>query len=120
MSDYHPELSDFDSDNEARPLRSKRMLAVMRGVVVLGVLALVLPGVITTLHLSKVTAANACRVAVARYYPTAEANVSRFELSGAGGFGWQCYAVDINERETFVMPLGIIPAAPGLETRTKV
>jgi hypothetical protein len=118
MSDYHPELSDSDSDDDQRPLRSKRMLTAMRVVVVLGVLALVLPGIITTLHLARVTAANACLVAVARYYPLAEANSSRFELSGPGGFGWQCYAIDRNERETFVMPLGIIPAAPGLETRT--
>jgi hypothetical protein len=117
MSDYHPELSDSDSDDDQRPLRSKRMLRAMRVVVVLGVLALVLPGVITTLHLARVTAANACLAAVARYYPLAESNSSRFELSGPGGFGWQCYAIDRNERETFVMPLGIIPAAPGLETR---
>jgi hypothetical protein len=118
MSDYHPELSGFDSDDDQRPLRSKRMLAAMRVVVIVGVLALVLPGVITTMHVARVTAETACTVAVARYYPSAEASSSRFEFAGPGGFGWQCYAVDRNERETFVTTLGIIPAAPGLETRT--
>jgi Tfp pilus assembly protein PilE len=85
MSDFHPELSDSDSDDDQRPLRSKRMLTVMRVVVVLGVLALILPGVITTLHLAKVTAANACLAAVARYYPLAESNSSRFELAAPAG-----------------------------------
>jgi hypothetical protein len=117
MSDFHPELSGSDSDDDRRPLRSKRMRVAMRVVVVLGVLSLVLPGIITTLHLARITADNACVVAVARYYPTAVAHDARFELSGAGGFGWQCYAIDRNERETFVIHLGIIPAAPGLETR---
>lgn len=119
MSDFHPELSDLGPDDDQRPLRSGKMLAAMRVVVVLGVLALVLPGIITTMHVASATASNACVVAVARYYPSAEAQHSRFEFTGPGGFGWQCYAVDQNERETFVLPLGIIPAAPGLETRPR-
>jgi hypothetical protein len=117
MSDYHPELSGYEPSDESRPLRSKRVMTMMRVVVVLGLVALVVPGILTTMQVASTTAANACRVAVARYYPFAEASDARFEFSGAGGFGWQCYSIDQNERQTFVKPLGIIPAAPGLETR---
>jgi hypothetical protein len=118
MTDYHPELSGYEPSDESRPLRSKRVTTMMRVVVVLGLLALVVPSVLTTLQVASVTATAACAAAVARYYPFAEVSDARFELAGAGGFGWQCYAIDQNERPTFVMPLGIIPAAPGLETRS--
>jgi hypothetical protein len=85
----------------------------MRVVVALGLVALIVPGILTTVQVASTTADNACLAAVARYYPHSEAHDARFELAGPGGFGWQCYAIDINERETFVTPLGIIPAAPG-------
>ncbi|MEO6200486.1 MAG: hypothetical protein ABIX44_04900 [Cryobacterium sp.] len=107
----HPELSEYEP-HDARPLRSRHTTTMMRVVVVLGIVALVVPGVLTTLQVAGVTAANACMVSVARYYPFAETFAARFELSGPGGFGWQCYAVDTNERETFVEPLGIIPSTP--------
>jgi hypothetical protein len=118
MTDYHPELSGYEPQDESRPLRSRRVTTMMRVIVVLGLAALVVPGILTTMQVAATTASRACHVAVARYYPFAEGFDGRFEFAGAGGFGWQCYAIDTNERETFVMPLGIIPAAPGLETRS--
>jgi len=109
MSDFHPELSGYEPTDAARPLRGRRTVALMRVTVVLGIVALLVPGVLTTLSLASATAARACAAAVAHYYPFSESSDARFELAGAGGFGWQCYAIDQNERETFLMPLGIIP-----------
>ncbi|MDJ0349769.1 hypothetical protein [Cryobacterium sp. PH29-G1] len=112
MTDNHPELSGYEPNDDYRPLRGKHFTSILRVVVVLGILALVVPGVLTTMRVASDTAANACVSAVARYYPSAVNFDARFELTGAGGFGWQCYAIDQNERETFVTPLGVIPSAP--------
>lgn len=109
MSSEHPELSGYEPPDSARPLRGRRMVLLMRVVVLLGLVALIVPGLLTTVSIASATAAQACGQAVARYYPFAEGMSARFELTGPGGFGWQCYAIDQNERETFVLPLGIIP-----------
>ncbi|TFD81266.1 hypothetical protein [Cryobacterium fucosi] len=116
MSDsdeQHPELSGYEPQDADRPLRSRRALTFMRIVVVLGVVALIVPGILTSLQIASATAENTCRAAVLRYHPFAVGSHARFELSGPGGFGWQCYAIDVNERATYVIPLGIIPSAPG-------
>ncbi len=115
MTDNHPELSGYEPHDASRPLRSTRVTTVMRIVVVLGLIGLIVPGVLTTMQVASTTASNTCQVAVGRYYPFAVASDARFELSGPGGFGWQCYSIDQNERETFVSPLGIIPSAPRLD-----
>ncbi|KGJ80396.1 hypothetical protein GY21_02780 [Cryobacterium roopkundense] len=112
MSDNYPELSGYEPHDSKRPLRSRHLTRLMRIVVVLGLLALVVPGVLTTMRVASTTAANACIVDVARYYPFASSSDARFEFTGPGGLGWQCYAIDRNERETFVTPLGLIPSAP--------
>lgn len=112
MTNEHPELSGYEPHDASRPLRSKRVTTIMRVVVLLGLVALIVPGILTSMQVAQSTASNACLVAVARYYPLAIDFDARFDLSGPGGFGWQCYAIDQNERETFVIPLGIIPSAP--------
>ncbi|MBG6212848.1 MAG: hypothetical protein LH475_11635 [Cryobacterium sp.] len=112
MTDNHPELSGYEPDDNYRPLRGRHFTSILRVVVVLGIVALVVPGVLTTMRVASDTAANACVTAVARYYPAAVDFDARFEFAGSGGFGWQCYAIDQNERETFVQPLGVIPSAP--------
>ncbi|MCU1446273.1 hypothetical protein [Cryobacterium sp.] len=109
MSNDHPELSGYEPHDSARPLRGRRMVLLMRLVVLLGLVALIVPGILTSLSIASATAVRACTQAVARYYPLSEGLDARFELTGAGGFGWQCYAIDQNERQTFVTPLGIIP-----------
>jgi hypothetical protein len=109
MSSEHPELSGYEPNDSDRPLRGRRMVLLLRIVVVLGLVALVVPGILTSLSIASATAARACTQAVARYYPFAEGIDARFDLAGPGGFGWQCYAIDQNERSTFVLPLGIIP-----------
>ena len=112
MSNEHPELSGYEPTGHERPLRSKHLTRAMRVIVVLGLVALVVPGVLTTVQVATTTATNACLAAVAQYHPLSVDYDARFEMAGAGGFGWQCYAIDQNERETFVTALGIIPSAP--------
>ena len=111
MTDSHPELSGYEPNENYRPLRGKHFATILRVVVVLGIVALVVPGVLTTMRVASDTAANGCAAAVMRYYPSAVNFDARFELAGPGGLGWQCYAIDLNERETFVLALGIIPSA---------
>lgn len=112
MSDNYPELSGYEPNDNYRPLRGKHFTSILRVVVVLGLIALVVPSVLTTMRVASDTASSACASAVIRYYPSAIDFDARFEVAGPGGFGWQCYAIDLNERETYVLPLGIIPSAP--------
>jgi len=112
MSNEHPELSGYEPSGNERPLRSKHVTTMMRVIVVLGLVGLVVPGVLTTMQVASTTASNGCLAAVAQFYPLSVDYDARFELAGAGGFGWQCYAIDQNERQTFVKALGIIPSAP--------
>ncbi|MDH6236034.1 hypothetical protein [Cryobacterium sp. CG_9.6] len=112
MSDNYPELSGYEPNDRQRPLRSRHLTRILRIVVVLGLVALVVPGILTTMQVAQNTASTACVAAVAQYYPFSSDFDARFEFGGAGGVGWQCYAIDRNERETFVVGLGIIPSAP--------
>jgi len=112
MSDNYPELSGYEPNDDKRPLRSRHTVRLMRIIVVLGLFALVVPGVLTTMRVASGTADAACAYDVSRYRPDSVAASARFELFGPGGLGWQCYAIDINERERFVTPLGLIPSAP--------
>jgi hypothetical protein len=104
MSDEHPELSGYEPQDGNRPLRGRRVMAIMR-------IEVRMPGTIRATS-PNTTATKTCRLAVLNYYPYASGSDARFELSGPGGFGWQCYAVDRNEREIYLIPLGIIPSAP--------
>ena len=108
----HPELNGYVPSENYRPLRGKRFTLMIRIVVVVGILALVVPGIVTTLQVASTTAANTCRVAVGQYAPDSVAYDARWELAGAGGLGWQCYALNPAGREVFVVPLGLIPSAP--------
>ena len=89
MSNEHPELSGYEPTGHERPLRSKHLTRAMRVIVVLGLVALVVPGVLTTVQVATTTATNACLAAVAQYYPLSVDYDARFEMAGAGGFGWQ-------------------------------
>ncbi|MFO7689951.1 MAG: hypothetical protein R6W83_05275 [Cryobacterium sp.] len=111
-SNEHPELNGYVPSENYRPLRGKRFKLMIRIVVVVGIVALVVPGIFTTVQVASATASNTCRVAVGQYYPTAVAYDARWEMIGAGGLGWQCYALDPGGREIFVVPLGLIPSAP--------
>jgi hypothetical protein len=108
--DDHPELAGYEPLE--KPLRGRRMLVATRVVVVLGLIALVLPGVLVTISFASATAANTCSVYVHHYAPDAQGSSARFELFAPAGPGWQCYAVNTEGDASFVAPLGLIPTTP--------
>jgi hypothetical protein len=108
MTDEHPELAGYEP-GDGRPLRDPRTLMVMRIVVVAGIAAIILPGVITTLAVGTGTAERACSGWVRQQRPEATGSDARFELFGPGGVGWQCYSVGAFGRDGLVASLGLIP-----------
>jgi hypothetical protein len=108
--DDHPELAGYEPLD--RPLRGRRMIIVTRVVVVMGLVALILPGVLVTISIATTTATNTCAVYVRQYEPDAVSSSARFELLGPVGPGWQCYALNTEGDATFVAPLGLIPSTP--------
>jgi hypothetical protein len=107
----HPELAGY-IPLEDTPLRSARTTKVIRAVVFLGLVALILPGIITTVAVASETASVTCSVYVKRYAPAEVGSSVTFQLFSPGGPGWQCYAVNTEGDQTYVAPLGIIPSAP--------
>ncbi|HEX7834835.1 MAG TPA: hypothetical protein VF479_05135 [Pseudolysinimonas sp.] len=118
--DYHPELAEYEP-GDARPSRSVFRRRVMRVMVVLGLTALILPGVLVTIRVQETTAAAACRYVVQTQDTEAIGSTSRFELTGPDGPGWYCYAVRFGGTEILLRSLGLIPGlspqrddAPGI------
>lgn len=110
----HPELAGYDpSDDRPLPTRKRRMF-IMRIIVIVGVIALVLPGIVTTMSVGSATAEAACATWVRYLAPDARASSARFELFGAGGIGWECYGSDAFGGDRHVASLGLIPARPQL------
>lgn len=112
----HPELTGY-IPLEDRPLRSARTTKVIRAVVFLGLVALILPGIITTVAVAAQTATDTCGVYVKRYTPSAFGSSVAFQLFSPGGPGWQCYALNTEGDQTYVAPLGIIPSLPAPPVR---
>lgn len=112
VSDEHPELAGYEP-YEQKPLRSGRRMLLLRIVVVLAALALVLPGVITTVSLGANNAKRACDFRGTIVQPTANSYTARFEVFGPGGLGWECYATDQLGDEHHIDSMGLIPVAPG-------
>jgi hypothetical protein len=103
----HPELEGDDSDEG--PVRRPTRLRFLRIVVIIGVAALVLPSIISTVGVQARTANAACAIVVAALAPGAVSLSARFELFGGSGPGWYCYATDFTGVETLMRPLGFIP-----------
>ncbi|GGF28200.1 hypothetical protein [Subtercola lobariae] len=124
MTDYYdePELTGYEPHGE-RPLRSVRMQRTIRIVVILGIVALVLPGILTTYSLARATAQAACAATVAALpaslMGTRVGSRVQFEVFGPGGLGWQCYTVGAygGDRQP-VAPLGLIPTYPSIQAPT--
>jgi hypothetical protein len=120
MTDYYdePELAGYEPHGE-RPIRSPRMQRTLRIVVILGIVALVLPGILTTYSLARATAQAACAATVATLSRTATGSRVQFEFFGPGGVGWQCYTVGAygGDRKP-VAPLGLIPTYPSVQAPT--
>ncbi|MCU1407103.1 MAG: putative rane protein [Glaciihabitans sp.] len=112
IHDDEPELAGYEPSD--RPLRSRKMKAITRVVVVLGLLALVLPGVMTTISVGSRTAQASCAIWVAYEEPGAISSVARFEFFGDGLVGWECYTVGAFGGDYHVVSLGLIPGTPKL------
>jgi hypothetical protein len=110
--EYHPELAEYDPD-ESRPSRSVARVRVMRVMVVLGLAGLLLPGVLVTIGTQLSTADAACRIVVAASAPDSVGSAARFELLGAEGPGWYCYAERFGGGEILLRSLGLIPGLSG-------
>lgn len=110
--DDEPELAGYEPHE--KPLRSPHLVTVMRVVVVIGLVALVLPGLLVTMTTADRTAKATCAAYTAYYAPEAVSFSSRFELVSAAGMGWNCYAVEFGGDEILVAALGLIPGGVSL------
>jgi hypothetical protein len=102
------ELADYQP-GDARAGRGERMQRMRRVVVVVAIVALVLPGVLIGVSTASRTAELACRIVGGERAPDAIALEARFELTGAEGPGWYCYATAFGGHETQLQFLGFIP-----------
>ncbi len=108
--DYHPELVE-PSPGDDRPLRHPATITAMRVVVIVGILALILPGVVITVSTASRSADVACDRIVRGSAASAVDSTTRFELVGPEGPGWYCYAVEFGGDERLQAALGPIPDA---------
>ncbi len=106
--EYHPELAGY-VPREGGSVRHPLTIKVMRVVIVIGVLALVLPGVIYTLGVQIQTADAACGIVVRAGDAEAVGAVARFQVWGGNGPGWYCYAKAFDGSELMLHALGLIP-----------
>lgn len=108
--DDEPELAGYEpTRDDDRPLRSPHLVAVMRVVVVLGLIGLLLPGILVTANTATSTANRTCAIYTAYYAPEAVDFSARFELFSPAGAGWNCYAIGYDGNELLVRSLGLIP-----------
>jgi hypothetical protein len=108
------ELADYEP-GEARTPPGERMQRMRRVVVVVAIVALVLPGVLIGITTASRTAELACRIVGSTAAPDA-AYEARFELTGAEGPGWYCYATAFGGREVQLRFLGFIPEVKVVST----
>ena len=112
IDDDEPELAGYEPVE--RPLRPRFLATVMRVVVVVGLVGLILPGILVTLGTANRTASMTCAAYTAFYAPEAVTFRVRFEVFGAAGAGWNCYAVEFGGEEVLVKSLGLIPGGARL------
>ena len=110
--DDEPELAGYQPHD--RPLRSRRLMMVMRVVVLVGLVGLILPGILVTISTANRTAAASCTIYARYYAPESSSAEARFELFGGGEPGWNCYAIHFGGDETLVARLGLIPGGVSL------
>jgi hypothetical protein len=100
---------DAETDVDERPLYGRRRRTIMRVVVLVAIAAMLLPLIANLVTVSAATAADACARAVAYEVPDARGSSARFELFGAGGIGWECYATGAFGGDRHVVSLGLVP-----------
>ena len=105
--DEHPELRGY-VPGDGKPLRHPMTVRLMRIVIVFGIFGLIAPTVYTTIALQVHTANSVCSRIVNGSNVGAVA-VARFELMGAVGPSWYCYARTFDGHDVLVRSLGLIP-----------
>ena len=105
-------VEEFEESD--RPLYSPKRRRFLRIVVSVAILALVLPGIVTTWATQVRTATYACQIATAYYAPGAQSSRASFEVGNPSLLGWNCYAQLADGNDFFVAYLGVIPGAPRL------
>ena len=88
----------------------------MRMVVIVGLLALILPGILVTIITADRTAQASCASYTAYYAPEAVDARARFDLLGPS-IGWNCYAEFFGGNEIVIATLGLIPGGRPLPTQ---
>lgn len=109
MTDETPrELVEYEpGDGPSVSERGRRR--AMRLIAMIGLVALVLPGILIAVSTATATADAACRLVVVRDAPEAVGATARFELAGGEGPGWYCTAVMFGGEELLLGYLGLIP-----------
>jgi len=107
------ELANADPD-DARPGMERRQ-RILRITVGIALVALLLPGLLGTIAVQTATANESCRIVVVANAPDSVGFDARFELAGAAGPGWYCYAQRFGGEEVMVRALGIIPGLGTLD-----
>lgn len=111
--DDEPELTGYQPHDD-KPLRHRHVVTLYRVVVVLGLIALIVPGILVTATTANRTADLSCSAYTRYYVPQAVGYSVRFEIFGPAGVGWNCYATEFGGDELLVTSLGIIPGRPVL------
>ncbi len=112
IDDANPELSQPSPDE--RPVRHPLVQRLLRVVIVVGVLALILPSVLSAFTTQARTAELACRTIVSSYQLRGVTAVAKLELIAPAGPGWYCVARETDGTETVLAYLGLIPGLSNL------
>lgn len=112
--ELEPELAGYEPHH--RPVRRDRRRMVLRMVVIVGLVALVLPGILVAVITADRTAQYSCAAYTAYFAPEAVGSEARFDLFGPS-VGWNCYAQFFGGEELVVATLGLIPGGRPLPTQ---
>lgn len=113
-----PELAGAWDEEPDRPSRLDRRARVLKGVGIVALASLVLPGFLVTWTTSQRTAQAACSIAVDYYAPSAASSEARFSIFPVRTFGWVCDARMADGTTLPVAALGPIPGSPRLTPLT--
>lgn len=112
------EWEPYDARDDAATSPWERRRRVMRIVALVTMIAMVVPGALTTWAIAQSTAERSCRIAVDYYANDRTPSRVAFELGSPDTLGWNCYAL-APTGEVRVALLGLIPGPPRLVPTTR-
>jgi hypothetical protein len=121
LNDWDPDdwgPDDSEPDDDATPPWERRR-RIMRLVALVTMIAMVVPGALTSWAIAQSTAERSCRIAVDFYANDRTPSRVAFELSASESLGWNCYAL-APTGEVRVAILGLIPGPPRLVPATRL